>query len=140
MTAGIFVDTNILIYAHDLDAGDRHEKARGLIEGLWQEGGGVISIQVLQELYVNITRKIPTPLPKPQARALVETYAIWEVVVPSAADLLRASEIEERHGLSFWDAMIANAALKAGAHTLWTEDLNHGQSIEGLQVMNPLFS
>jgi len=73
MTAKVFVDTNILIYAHDLDAGRRHEIARAGVEDLWHRGTGVISIQVLQEFYVIVTRKIPKPLSRPQARSLLET-------------------------------------------------------------------
>jgi predicted nucleic acid-binding protein len=138
MTATIFVDTNILIYAHDIDAGPRHEKALELMRGLWQKNDGVLSIQVLQEFYVNITRKVPTPLPRTLARSLVETYACWTVVTLEPADLLRASEIEERYRISFWDAMILATAVKAGASTLWTEDLSHESIIEGILVVDPL--
>ncbi|HDI60613.1 MAG TPA: PIN domain-containing protein [Desulfobacteraceae bacterium] len=139
MTATIFVDTNILIYAHDIEAGPRHKKALELVRGLWEKGGGVISVQVLQEFYVNITRKVPAPLPRPLARSLVETYACWPLVTPDPADLLKASEIEERYRLSFWDAMIVAAAVKARAATLWTEDLSHESLIEGIRVVNPLY-
>ena len=138
MTARVFVDTNILIYAHDLEAGRRHETARARVEDLWHAANGVISVQVLQEFYVNITRKIPVPLPRHIARSLVETYASWDVVVPGPDDILIASEIEARHTLSFWDAMIIAAAVRAGTPTLWTEDLSSGQTIEGIQVVNPL--
>lgn len=74
MTDKVFVDTNILIYAHDLDAGKRHTAAQALVEALWQSGKGVVSLQVLQEFYVSITREIPAPLARHQARSLVETY------------------------------------------------------------------
>ena len=100
MTGKVFVDTNILIYAHDVEAGIRHDRALNLIKDLWQKGCGVVSVQVLQEFYVNITRKIPEPIPRHMARSLVETYAVWEVVIPEPADLLRASEIEDRYGSS----------------------------------------
>jgi predicted nucleic acid-binding protein len=138
MTEKVFVDTNILIYAHDIEAGRRHETARDLVKTLWREANGAISIQVLQEFYVNITRKIPVPLPRQIARHLVETYAVWEVVLPCPRDLMKASAIEERHQVSFWDAMIIATALKAGASTLWTEDLSHGKIIEGIRIINPL--
>lgn len=138
MTEQIFVDTNILIYAHDIDAGSRHQSAQARIKELWQAGNGVISIQVLQEFYINITRKIPVPLPRLQARGLVETYAVWKVVTPNFADVLKASEIEERYRLSFWDAMILSTAFKASASTVWTEDLSDGQLIEGIRIVNPL--
>lgn len=137
MTEKVFVDTNILIYAHDLDAGPRHEVARAVVEDLWQRGTGVLSLQVLQEFYVIVTRKIPKPLTRPQARRLVETYAAWEVVCPGPADILRASEIEDRYRLSFWDALIVATAAKAGAQRLLTEDLSSGQLIEGVLIENP---
>ena len=110
MTEPIFVDTNILIYAYDIDAGSRHQSAKAHIKELWQSGNGVISIQVLQEFYVNITCKIPEPLPRHHARGLVETYSAWKVITPNFTDVLKASEIEERYALSFWDAMILSAA------------------------------
>lgn len=138
MTEKVFVDTNILIYAHDNEAGHRHEMANKLVHRLWETQTGVLSVQVLQEFYVNITRKIPEPLPRPVARSLVETYTAWEVVLPRPADLLRASEIEERHRISFWDAMILAAAVAAGTPTLWTENLSDRQVIEGVRIQNPL--
>jgi len=135
-----FVDTNILIYAHDLDAGEKHLKAAEVVRTLWDSGTGVLSTQVLQEFYVNVTRKIPQPLPLSKARGLVGAYGAWDVSCPTLETLLAASEIQERHQLSFWDAMIVAAAQEAGADTLLTEDLNHGQLIEGIHVVNPLVS
>ena len=135
-----FVDTNILIYAHDLDAGIRHRRAAALVKELWEAGDGVLSIQVLQEFYVNVTRKIGRPLDPATARDILELYGHWEVVVPDVAMVLRASEIQQRVGLSFWDAMIVAAALGAGASLLITEDLNHGQQIEGIRVHNPFLA
>ncbi|MGB1108963.1 MAG: PIN domain-containing protein [Gammaproteobacteria bacterium] len=138
MSRKCFVDTNILIYAHDRDAGPRHERARELVRRLWLDGGGVISVQVLQEFYVNITRKIPRPLTLPGARELIEAYRSWQVESPTPDTVLAASEIQERNQLSFWDAMIIATAVRAGVETLYSEDLNHGQVIEGIRVENPL--
>ena len=98
---------------------------------------GVISVQVLQEFYVNITRKIPQPLPLADARGLVGVYRAWRVEVTTAETVLRASEIQERNQLSFWDAMILATAVQGGAETLLSEDMNHGQMIEGVRVENP---
>lgn len=109
-----------------------------LVWGLWERGNGALSVQVLQEFYINITRKVPAPLPRPLARSLVEAFACWAVVSPEAADLLKASEIEDRYRISFWDAMIVAAAIKAGTATLWTEDLSHESIIEGILVVDPL--
>lgn len=137
MSVRQFVDTNILIYAHDLDAGEKYQRAAGLVRDLWENGEGVISIQVLQEFYVTITRKIPQPLPYASARELVEAYCAWQVECPAARTVLTASEIQERNGLSFWDAMIVATAVQARAEVLYSEDMNHGQFIEGIRIENP---
>jgi len=133
-----FVDTNVLIYAHNLDAGTKHELAKTLIEGLWSSGQGKLSVQVLNEFYVNITQKIQSPVKPETARAIVEPYLSWQPIVPAADSTLRASEIQQRHRLSFWDAMIVHAAVLSGAETLYSEDLNAGQLIEGIRVVNPV--
>ena len=106
MTDRLFVDTNILIYAHDLDAGVKNRKASRLLIDLWEAGTGILSIQVLQEFYVNVTRKIPSPLTRAIARGLVTDYMTWQVELNTPDTLLHASEIEERYQLSFWDALM----------------------------------
>lgn len=133
----IFVDTNIIIYAHDLDSGPKHDIAKTIIEDLWEEKSGIISTQVLQEFYVNITRKIPTPLPPAQARGVIENYLVWRVELNGPETILLASEIEERYNLSFWDSMIVAAARNAEAEKILTEDLNPGQIVEGILIENP---
>ena len=131
------MDSNVLIYAHDRDAGAKHEVAVGVVAELWQSGEGVISTQVLQEFYVNVTRKIAAPLPRLTARQVVKTYAAWRTELVGPSEILRASELEEEHRLSFWDALIVAAALKGGAGRILTEDLNPGQTVSGLLVVNP---
>jgi predicted nucleic acid-binding protein len=133
----LFVDTNILIYAYDLDAGAKHKQAAELIRGLWQNGSGVLSTQVLQEFYVNVTQKIVKPVPFAAARGIIDAYRAWQVQVNTVETVLLASEYQERNQLSFWDAMIVAAAVQGGATVLLTEDLNAGQLIEGVQVRNP---
>jgi predicted nucleic acid-binding protein len=137
MSDRTFVDTNVLIYAHDLDAGARHAVAARLVADLWETRRAVISTQVLQEFYVNATRKIPSPLPRAQARQLVRIYSAWPVEVVGSGEIERASELEEAHRLSFWDALIVAAALKSGASTILTEDLSHGRTISGLRIEDP---
>ncbi len=132
-----FVDTNILVYAHDLDAGNKHEIARGIVSELWESRSGVLSTQVLQEFYVTLTRKIPTPLVKPTVRGIVKSYFNWDVVLNDAQIILQASEIEETYRLSFWDALIVSAAFSRNTATILTEDLNHGQYVEGILIKNP---
>jgi predicted nucleic acid-binding protein len=137
MSDRIFVDTNILVYAHDLSAGDRHTKASAIIEGLWEEETGVISTQVLQEFYVTLTRKITNPFQPAETREIIRNYLAWPVQINDPEMTIRASEIEEKNTLSFWDAMIVAAALRLQAQKIITEDLNHGQIIEGISIENP---
>lgn len=132
-----FVDTNVLVYAYDTDAERRHKIARELLMELWRTRTGVLSTQVLQEFYVTVTRKLPKPLARTTARDVLETYQIWPVHSVDAADVLRASELEERAQLSFWDALIIVSAAKAGATRLLTEDLNAGQCVAGVLIENP---
>ena len=132
-----FVDTNILVYAHDLDAGKKHEIARQLVSEIWEAQSGVISTQVLQEFYVTLTRKIPSPLRRTQVRRLLNNYLAWEVAVNNGPTILQAIEIEENYNISFWDAMILSAAYTKNAAVLITEDLNEGQKIEGITIINP---
>ncbi len=122
-----FVDTNILIYAHDLGAGERHYTARDLVSRLWRERSGVISTQVLQELYVNVRRKAAAPVSNQQARYLIDDYLRWEVVVNDGESIIRALGLEERYSLSFWDALIVQAAEQSGSSALYSEDLSHTQ-------------
>jgi predicted nucleic acid-binding protein len=138
MSDRIFVDTNILVYAHDLSSGDRHAKASAVIESLWEAGTGVISTQVLQEFYVTVTRKIKNPLKSVEAREIIRNYLAWPVQVNDPETTIRASEIEEKNSLSFWDALIVAAALRLQAKKIISEDLNHGQIIEGILIENPL--
>lgn len=137
MSARTFVDTNVLVYAHDRSAGRKHEVARNLVERLWQERSGVVSTQVLQELYVNIRRKAGSPLSAAKARQVVEDYLTWPVVVNDGDAILRAVEVERRFGLSFWDSLIVQAAQEAGTPVICSEDLSHGQEYGPVTVENP---
>ena len=132
-----FVDTNVLLYAYDRSAGNKYETARSLLATLWQARAGVLSTQVLQEFYVNATRKLPRPLRPPQARGIVARYATWPVHRVEVADILAASEYEQRHSLSFWDALVVVAAERLGAVWLVSEDLRHGLVVAGMRVQNP---
>ena len=134
----IFVDTNILVYAHDRSAGEKHHRAKELIRMLWDSGGGCLSVQVLQEFYVNVTRKVPQPLGSSTAAAIVADLAAWELHCPSSADVQDAIRLEQRYGLSFWDAMILSSAQALGCSVVWSEDLNPGQDYAGVRVLDPL--
>ena len=138
MSERSFVDTNILVYAHDRSAGEKHEMARHLVERLWEERSAVISTQVLQELYVSLRQKASKPLSRSRAAAIIEDYLSWDVVVNDGNSILEALEIERAHHLSFWDALIVHAAITSRAGVLYSEDLNDGQKIAGVRVKNPL--
>jgi len=131
-----FVDTNILIYAHDIDAGKKHAVAKEILLGLWAERSGVLSTQVLQEFYVNVTRKIARPLPRESARLVVNSYAIW-CEGTTAADISNAFRFEDLARTGFWDSLIIASALKSGAKRILSEDLNSGQKIAGMRIENP---
>lgn len=131
-----FVDSNVLIYAHDVDAGQKHEVARALLRDLWRTRTGVLSTQVLHEFYVNVTRKIRTPVSKAEARAVVRTYIPWSLH-PETGDVTEAFRVEDEAGISFWDALIVVAAARSGATRLLSEDLSPGQIISGVTVVNP---
>jgi predicted nucleic acid-binding protein len=133
-----FVDTNILLYAHDRSAGLRHERGRQLVEQLWASGQGVLSTQVLQELCIILRRKIARPLPVEEIRRIIQDYLSWEIVINDSASVLQALEIELRYQTSFWDALILQAAESSGAAILYSEDLATGQKYGAVQVVNPL--
>lgn len=138
MSGRAFVDTNILVYAHDCASGAKHELARALVEKLWKSEGGVISTQVLQELCVSLRRKAARPLPVEETQQLIEDYMAWEIVVNTAESVVEALAIESRYKISFWDALIVQAAGRSGADILYSEDLADGQSYGSVRVVNPL--
>jgi predicted nucleic acid-binding protein len=132
-----FCDTNVVVYAYDIAAGAKRERARQLLERLWIEGVGALSIQVLQELFVTLTRKIARPVDVPTARSIIADMATWRVARPNEADVLSAIDATSRWRISFWDAMILTAAQSVGASVVWSEDLNADQTFDGLTVRNP---
>jgi predicted nucleic acid-binding protein len=136
MSGKTFIDTNVLIYAHDADAGAKHQIAKEVLRELWTERTGVLSVQVLQEFYVNVTRKISTPVSKELARLVVSSYAIW-CTETTATEIASAFRIEDESRIGFWDALIVSAASKSGATRILSEDLNAGQRIAGIVIENP---
>jgi len=132
-----FVDTNIFLYAYDSTTPEKGSKARKLISVLWKSGLGVISIQVLQDLYVNMTRKLPHPISPEQAVQIITDLGQWHLHRPTLEDLQKSIELEKTFSISFWDAMIVNSAGQMGCKILWTEDLKSGQYIGDLVIRNP---
>jgi len=133
-----FVDTNILVYAHDRSAGIKRIRAMELLERLWISGNGVLSTQVLQEFRVNLRRKTANPPGIDELRALLREYSTWEVVIHSPDSIMRALDIEDRYKISFWDALILQAAHDAGTSIVYSEDLARGQIYGAVRVVNPL--
>jgi len=139
MSDKTFVDTNILIYAHDVDAEAKHQIAKSLLGELWVQRTGALSMQVLQEFYVNVTRKIAKPISKDKARLVVNSYAIW-CVETASSEIAAAFQIEDQYRIGFWDALIVAAAAKCRADRILSEDLNAGRVIAGMRIENPFAS
>ena len=138
MNGKAFVDTNILVYAHDRAAGDKHTRARELVESLWQTRSGVISTQILQELAVNLRRKVTTPLDVRSTSDIVTDYLTWQVITNDGNSILTALKLQDRYQLSFWDALVVAAAQLAEVTILYSEDLADGQRLGSVRVINPL--
>jgi len=132
-----FVDTNIIVYAYDTTAGEKHRTAKKNLIGLWRSGRGLVSTQILQELYVTLTRKIPHPLKPVQAGEIIEDMLTWDVVVNDGESIIQAIALENRERLAFWDALVVVAAVRGGAEILLSEDLQAGRAIAGVRVLNP---
>ncbi len=121
-----FVDTNVLVYAYDPTTKEKHERARELMSRLWESGDGTLSVQVLQEFFWTVTRKVPHPLASATALDILEELSAWDVYAPIAEDVVRAAQLSARRRIAFWDAMIVHAAISAGSTVLWSEDLAGG--------------
>ena len=131
------MDTNILVYAHDRGSGRKHVRARQVVEELWENRTGVLSTQVLQEFYVNVRRKAAHPVSAAAVKRLLEDYLRWEVVVNTGPSILEALEIERRFKISFWDALIIQAANHAGVGCIYSENFAHRRKFGSVVVLNP---
>ncbi len=137
MSDRYFIDTNILMYAHDTSAGEKHERAKALVEELWRDRTGVVSTQVLQELSVNLRKKARRPLDAKATRDIVADYLTWQVIVNGGESILEAIDLESRYQISFWDALVVHAAQVSGVEVLYSEDLSDGQRYGSVRVINP---
>jgi predicted nucleic acid-binding protein len=133
----IFVDTNIIVYAYDASAAEKHRRAVEIMEDLWDSGSGVISSQVLQEFFVNVTRKIAKPLGVATAKEIIKDLLKWRTVNVNGEMILEAIDVHARYKYSFWDSMIVAAAIEGGAGTILSEDLSDRQMVKGIVVKNP---
>jgi predicted nucleic acid-binding protein len=133
----VFIDTNILTYAYDLRNEGKRKLAIAIIEKLWREGTGVVSTQVLQEFYRVATQKMNPAMSHEEARAIIWGYGEWCSVETDAQLLVSASLLHERHNVQWWDAIVLAGAMRSGAKTLLSEDMQHGQQFGLVTVRNP---
>jgi predicted nucleic acid-binding protein len=131
----VFFDTNVLVYCTDSSAEKKQATARALVSKASESGKAVLSTQVLIELFNIVTRK--QSMPTENAQALILAYTLWPVVQSDAQLVTEAIAKTIKYQLSIWDAMVVEAALRADANVLYTEDLQHGQRFDGLTVVNP---
>jgi len=132
-----FVDANVLVYACDSSAGSKHTAALTLVERLWDTGHGCASVQVLQEFFVTVTRKVAHPLSIDDAAERLREFSAWTIFAPDAGDVLDAIALHKQARINFWDAMIVQAASELGCGLLWSEDLAHGSRAKGATIQNP---
>jgi len=135
MPARSFFDTNVLVYTDDRTAPAKQKRALELLAEHRRDGSGVLSLQVLQEYFVAATRKLGVDAAV--ARRKVELLSELDVATPDLGDILAAIDLHRLHGLSFWDALILRAAGQAGCAVLYSEDFQHGRTLEGVRVVNP---
>lgn len=133
----IFVDTNVLVYARDANQPAKQPAAKAWMEHLWGTGTGRLSTQVLSEFYVTVTAKLHPGMPRAEARADVSDLMAWRPVAVTADLIADAWAMQDRYQLSYWDSLIVAAAKQAGSDLLLTEDLQDGQDLDGVIVVNP---
>jgi predicted nucleic acid-binding protein len=136
MPARSFFDTNVLVYADDAAAPAKQRRAIDLIAEHRRARTGVLSLQVLQEYFVTVTRKLHVDAAV--ARRKVELLSEFDVAAPEVADILAAIDLHRLHGFSFWDALILRAAKQAGCSILFSEDMQQAREIDGVRIVNPL--
>jgi len=132
-----FVDSNVLVYANDVSGGTKRQLAKRLLEDLWETKNGCMSVQVFQEFYATVTAKIKQPLSSDAASQVISSYTVWKIHTPNVRDVLNSISIQQRYGISIWDALIVNSASQLGCAILWTEDLADGHVYESVRVRNP---
>lgn len=133
----IFLDTNIIVYAHDRSSSDKNTTAKEIMDYLWESKKGVLSVQVLQEFFVCVTKKIINPLQIKNARMILEYLSTWEVIVNDKQITMQAVDLHEKHRFSFWDSLIIQAAVQSNSNLLFSEDLPDGQVVMGTKILNP---
>ena len=133
----IFLDTNIIVYAHDRSSEKKHTISKEIMEYLWERKKGVISVQVMQEFYVCVTTKILKPLPLKDARKILECLMNWHLIINDEYITINAIDLQEKYRFSFWDSLIVQSAIQSQAPTLFSEDFSDGQAVENVKIVNP---
>ncbi len=140
MTQRIFVDTNVLVYRHDATDPIKQARADAWYAHLWRRRCGRLSLQVLQETYTTLTRKLKPGIAAPKAQRIVRALKAWQPIAIDFAVLERAWSLQERHALSWWDALIVAAAQLGDCRVLLTEDMQHSRTFDALRVIDPFAS
>jgi predicted nucleic acid-binding protein len=138
--AGRLIDTNVLVYAYDISERGKRRVARSLLDEVWEEGGGVVTLQNLSEFFVVVTRKVENPIPVASARTIIADVVRsrrWLILDRRVETIMRATEFVEHHGAHFWDALIAACMLEHGVRTIVTENERDFKKIPGISVVNP---
>ena len=132
-----FVDTNLLVYAYDSSAGKKWKTSLEVLSLLWTHRTGVISTQVIQELFVSLTQKVKNPILPETAKEIISDLVQWPLVVNDGKNILRAIDLQIKYHLSFWDSLILQAAITSKSEFLLSEDFQDGQVIESVTIVNP---
>ncbi|GAB4491412.1 MAG: PIN domain-containing protein [Thermodesulfovibrionales bacterium] len=133
----LFIDTNLIVYTYDSSAGAKHLRAVEIMKDVWSSGQGIVSMQVLQEFFVTVTRKISKPLDIATANEILHDLMKLKTVTVDKEIILKAIDIQKEHKYSFWDSAIIAAAVEGGATTLLSEDLSDRHAIRDLVIRNP---
>jgi predicted nucleic acid-binding protein len=135
-----FVDTNLLVYAYDSSAGEKWDTSSEVVSLLWVHRTGVISTQVVQELFVALTQKVKNPIRPERAKMIIFDLLRWPLVVNDGKDILRAVDLHIRHHFSFWDSLILQAAITSKSEFLLSEDFQDGQIVDSVTIINPFLN
>jgi len=132
-----FVDTNLLVYAYDSSAGKKWRTSLEVLSLLWSHRTGVLSTQVIQELFVSLTQKVKNPILPETAKEIISDLLRWPLVVNDGGNILRAVDLQIKYHFSFWDSLILQAAITSKSEFLLSEDFQDGQVVESVTILNP---
>lgn len=140
MSAKAFIDTNILVYSRDKSEADKQAVALQWLTVLWQQRSGRLSFQTLNEFYVTVTQRLKPGLSRADAQADIRSLLLWNPVAVDATVMENAWLIQERYGFSWWDSLILSAAQIQDCTYVLSEDMQHGQQVGNLTIINPFLA